>query len=84
MPIPEKIKNAPELHTGLDLFYLAFLDLNGCRSLGYGMVGPISWQTVDRYCEVYGLKGEQREDMFFFVGKMDAAYQEHQRSRQPK
>lgn len=84
MPIPEKIKNAPELHVGLDLFYLAFLDLNGCRSLGYGMVGPIDWLTINTYCEVYGLVGEQREDMFFFVSKMDAAYQEFSRSKQPK
>lgn len=74
MPIPDKIKNAPMLYAGLDLFYIAFMDLTTCRQLGYGAVGPIDWLSVHYYCEAYGLKGEQREDMFFFVSQMDGEY----------
>jgi hypothetical protein len=81
MPIPEKIKNAPQLYEGLDLFYIAFMDMNSCRALGYGMVGPINWLTINTYCDVHGLQGEQREDMFFFINKMDAAYSDFTRPK---
>lgn len=74
MPVPDKIKNAPMLYAGLDLFYIAFMDLTTCRQLGYGTVGPIDWLTIHHYCAVYGLVGEQREDMFFFISQMDGEF----------
>jgi hypothetical protein len=74
MPIPEKFRSAPELHAGLDLFYIAFMDMSSCRQLGFGAIGPIDWLTINAYCDAHGLRGEQREDMFFFINKMDSAY----------
>jgi hypothetical protein len=56
------------------MFYAAFMDMTSCRELGYGQIGPVNWLTVQRYCEVYGIAGEQREDMFYFVNKMDREY----------
>lgn len=77
MPVPDKILNAPKLYAGLDLFYIAFMDLTSCRALGYGVVGPIDWLTIDTYCERLGLTGEQREDMFFFINVLDKEWLAH-------
>lgn len=73
VPFPDTIANAPELGPGLDFFYMAFLDLTSCRELGHA-VGPISWLTIQRYSEVYEVEGEQREDLFYHVQRMDEAY----------
>ncbi len=58
---------------GLGLFYAAFWELNSCRSQGYAE-GPIGWLTMHEYCVVNEIEGEQREDLFYFVQKMDSAY----------
>lgn len=84
MPIPAKFRDAPELFAGIEVFYNAFMDMTSCRDLGFGQIGPISWLTVQRYCEVYGIEGEQREDMFYHVGRMDRAYLEHLEKKRPK
>lgn len=80
-PIPEEFATAPDLYAGLDIFYLAFMDLTSCRELGHGTVGPISWQVVQLYCNEYEILGEQREDMFYFLLKMDEAYLEYSHDR---
>jgi len=74
VPLPSKIQNAPEILAGLDFYYTAFMDMTSCRELGYGQVGPVSWLTIQRYCEVYGIEGESREDMFYHVHKLDRTY----------
>jgi hypothetical protein len=74
MPMPDKFRNAPELFVGLDLFYIAFMDMSSCRQMGYMAIGPIDWLTINAYCIAYQLQGEQREDMFYFIGQMDVAY----------
>jgi hypothetical protein len=73
-PLPARIANAPELLLGLDLYYLAFFDLTSCRSLGYGIEGPITWLTVDEYADRIGLEGDQREDLHFHISRMDKTY----------
>ncbi len=83
-PLPARIANAPELLPGLELFYSAFLDLTTCREQGYGMEGPISWLKIDDYASRCGYEGEQREDLFFFVMRMDAAYAEHRAKKASK
>jgi hypothetical protein len=75
-PIPKTFLNAPELFLGLDIYYLAFMDLTSCRELGHGCLGPISWWSCQQYCNEYGIEGEQREDMFYHIQKMDNAYLE--------
>jgi hypothetical protein len=84
MPIPKKIADAPSLFAGLDLFYIAFWELTTCRELGYGSIGPINWLTVHEYCKYNGIEDEQREDMFYFIGKMDEVYLEHTAARNKK
>jgi hypothetical protein len=73
-PYPERIKNAPEVEDGLVLYWLAFLDLTTCRQPGYGMEGPITWLVIAEYADRTGFEGEQREDLFYLMQKMDAAY----------
>lgn len=72
-PLPEKIANAPEIALGLEIYYVAFLDLSTCRPFGMGE-GPIPWTAIDRYCVVNGIKGELREDLFFIVQELDGVY----------
>lgn len=83
MPLPQAIANAPELELGLDLFYLAFMDLTTCRSMGFGE-GPIPWSAVRDYCDELGLEGEQRDDMFIHIRLMDTAYLNHRASKVKK
>jgi hypothetical protein len=75
MPLPQSIANAPELYEGLELFYVAFMELTTCRALGMAE-GPIPWTAVQSYCNELGLVGEQREDMFFHIREMDTCYLE--------
>lgn len=74
MPLPDKIANAPELLFGLDVFYIAFMDLTSCRGGGYGTEGPISWLAINQYADAKRFDDEQREDLFYFVGKLDLVY----------
>lgn len=74
--IPKKIQNAPDFPLGLDLFYFAWEDLGTCRMSGFGM-GPIPWIAINNYCLTYEIEGEQREDMFYHVGRLDDAYLKH-------
>lgn len=69
MPIPEKIKNAPSLFMGLELYFTAFTDLTSSRT-----DGPISWLSISDYCIVNEIEGEQRDDLFYFVTNMDSKY----------
>jgi hypothetical protein len=77
-PVPDKIKNAPELQRGLEFYYMAFQDLHTCRNSG-GMSGdgPISWFAMNDYCDRLGVWHDDREDLIFLVGKMDDAYRKH-------
>lgn len=74
MPLPERIQNAPELLQGLELFYMAFMDLTSCRGQGYGTEGPIGWLQISEYCLIHGIIGEQRDDLIYHVQKMDETY----------
>lgn len=75
-PYPDAIANAPEMGPGLNLFYIAFLDLTSCRTLGYSQ-GPIPWLAIHHYCEAHEIEGEQREDVFYHVARLDKAYLDH-------
>jgi hypothetical protein len=73
IPLPEWITEAPELWAGLDLFYTAFIDLAPDRR---DADSPVPWTAIQRYCEVHGLCGEQREDLFYHVREMDRVHLE--------
>jgi hypothetical protein len=74
--LPRAIRDAPELALGLELYYLAFWDLDSCRAIGMGE-GPISWLAVDAYAAARGLGSEQRSDLHAFIPAMDRAYLKH-------
>lgn len=71
--LPDHIKNAPELLHGLELFYNGFQDLSSCRSVGFS-IGPIPWTATDQYCTRFKIRGDQRDDFFYYVELMDEAY----------
>lgn len=73
-PLPDAIQNAPELQLGLELFYIAFMDLSTCRSVGSILPGPIPWSAIQSYCEAFDIAGEQREDLFYHVEHLDKSY----------
>lgn len=73
-PLPDAIKNAPDLRIGLEFFYNAFVDLNRDRT-GMGD-GPISWATIEDYGRSIGLEEDDRDDLHFFVEALDSAFRD--------
>lgn len=53
------------------------------RKLGYS-AGPVGWLAIHEYAKAYGVDGEQREDLFYHVQKLDEAYLEWSRSKAEK
>lgn len=74
--LPAKIRDAPELRFGLELYFGAFFDLSSCRGSGMGE-GPIPWSAIADYCNAHGFEGDQIDDTFYLVRAMDNAYLGH-------
>jgi hypothetical protein len=83
LPLPQRIQDAPELWIGLELYYGAFVDLNTCRPSGWGMC-PIPWTAIADYASVYRITGEQKDDLFYFVRAMDAAFMGYCQDKEKK
>lgn len=81
MPLPESIRDAPDLLPGLDLYYEAFQRLTTSRAFGMGAVGPIPYSAISGYCKDEGFVGEERSDIFYHVERLDAAYMEWQTAK---
>lgn len=73
LPLPDAIKNAPQLFLGLELYFQGFLELNDERQIGMA-AGPIPWRALQQYCEVYDIVGDQKEDFFFHIKSLDAEF----------
>ena len=71
--LPEKIANAPVLFFGSDLWLEAFYDLSSERQVGMAL-GPIPWSSVHLYGQVYGIAGEQLEDLHWYITRLDVEY----------
>ncbi len=69
-PLPERIANAPELQTGLNLFLQAFFDLDAERTHALTLT-PIPWTSIKAYAEAYDFDDEQTEDLLYHVRRMD-------------
>ena len=80
IPFPDKIANAPDLLPGLELYYLAFMELTDSRQIGMGL-GPIPWKVVHDYCDAHDLSQDQREEMHHHIKEMDAVYLEFNRRK---
>jgi hypothetical protein len=61
---------------GLELFYGAYVDLDGDRPAGWS-TRPIPWGVIRDYGSAYGITGDQLDDLFYFIRAMDKAYIEH-------
>lgn len=74
LPIPDRIKNAPDLELGLELYYGAFFDLTSCRNALHNTEGPVPWDKVRLWAYENELDDEQTGDLHFYLGMMDEAY----------
>ena len=72
--MPERVANAPSLWLGLDLYYVAFWDLSGCRPQGVSGPGPIPWSVTADYARTFDFDDEQRDTLFYLIRRMDAAF----------
>lgn len=68
-PIPDRIKNAPQLKPGLSIFITAFFDLDSERELPR----PIPWTSILKYGEFYGFCNELMDDLLYHVRELDSA-----------
>lgn len=80
MPTPKKIKNAPALHAGLELFLTGYLDLDSDRQTGWS-VGRIPRMAVTDYCHSLDLNVDQTEDMQYHVREMDVVYLKYMKKK---
>lgn len=71
--MPDRIANAPELETGLQLYLQAFFDLDSERSHGNGLTS-IPWTSVAAYADFFKFDAEQREDLIFFIRRIDGEH----------
>lgn len=83
MPIPDKIRNAPQLRLGLELYLEAFYDLNSCRQSGWGL-SPIPWTAMRDYAEAFDFDEDQAESLFHHVPVLDQAFRKYHEERKPK
>jgi hypothetical protein len=83
LPIPSKIQGAPELFAGLDVYYVAFLDLHHGRPVGLAE-GAIPWDQVQTYGRETGLTEDELDDLHYFVRELDTAYLDWRRKKDGK
>lgn len=81
-PLPKRIENKPELFLGSALYLNAWFELDSERDRG-------RYQRINRsmcfaYATDYDLSEEQRDDLWFFIQKMDTEFLEWWQRRQPK
>jgi hypothetical protein len=76
-PVPTRIKNAPQLWVGLELFYRAFYDLTTCRpNTGFG-AGEIPWTATEEYARSMRMDWEQKTRLHYLIRALDRAYLEY-------
>ena len=81
LPLPERIKNAPSLHFGLELYYSAFWELSTCRPQPHM---PIPWLAMRQYADSEGIAPDVFEDFVPILRMVDDWYLnwQHQRTKQ--
>lgn len=80
---PEKIRDAPSLFIGLELFFRAWTELGSCRSSGWEE-GAIPWTAINDYALRYGIEDELYDDLLYYVRMLDIAYLTHRRAKAEK
>lgn len=75
-PLPDRIKNRPELEDHLAFYYQAFLDLDSTRSHNMSPT-PISWLSIVKYASFYQLDDEDTHDLIKIIKEMDSVILKH-------
>jgi hypothetical protein len=82
-PLPDRIENAPELLLGLNLYMRAFFELDSDRNHVFNYE-RISLLRIAEYALVFEFDELQREDLLHFIPKMDIAYINRMKEKEPK
>jgi len=69
-PLPDEIKDAPELQFGLEIYWDAFWDLSTCRPSSFS-VGAIPWSSIRDYGQTFEFDESQMETLFYVIRLMD-------------
>lgn len=80
-PLPDRIANAPELIIGLQLYLIAFFDLDSERDNSMSL-RRIPWSAIDRYATRYEFDSEQYDDLHYFIREMDTEHLKRLKSKQ--
>lgn len=80
-PLPDKIKNRPQLHLGLVLYLNAWFELDTERTAA---LAQIKRSDIFAYAHDYGLSEEQTEDLWFYVRQMDGEHLKRVQAKMPK
>lgn len=73
-PIPETVSDRPEIRPDLEIYWEAYMDLNGTRASGFGL-GPIPWTALDRFAARHGLDDpEEFQNLKEIVWLVDKEY----------
>jgi hypothetical protein len=81
-PLPERVKNKPELYWGNALFLNAWFELDTERNRSEYQ--PITRSMCFQYAYDYDLDWEQTEDLWFYIDRMDREFLQWFKKRQPK
>lgn len=74
---PKALAAQPQLDERLEFVWSAFWSLSNDRTVGFGYVGRISFNSIDRYAARLGIEGrDEFERLRRLIGKMDAAFVE--------
>lgn len=70
-PIPERIRNAPRLAPGLELYHIAFLHLDTERQMGPQLPCPIPHSAMIQYAERLGMTNLEADYFAEVIRKVD-------------
>lgn len=82
-PLPDFLKDAPELYRGLEFTLSSFMLLNTCRNVTFSE-GPITYLDMCHYCGENDIYGTDRDDFIYLISSMDAAYLQWRRDNAKK
>ncbi|MDR7036108.1 hypothetical protein J2X36_000844 [Methylobacterium sp. BE186] len=78
--VPAALLARPDLPEHLTFVWDAFWDLSNDRALGFGVVGPIPWSSIDRYAGRVGVSDpEEFERLSRLIRAMDTVWRERMR-----
>lgn len=83
-PLPDKVANAPQLLTGLDIYWDAYVALSTCRPPAFAGVMPIPWASVDAYARAQDFDEEQHYRLWYCVSMMDKEFTRYVKSKEER